>query len=258
MSKYYFVTTLLPPLTIGSRPEIDSNELDFVLRQNLSLDDFQKVQILRRLVEIENIRRFWQGEMIEPCGNYDEKEIEENLLHLENYPAYVFNYMERYQDSKERLQFFPELLREFFTEEMKKASGFVKDYLVFEWQWRLVCTALRAKSLGRDFKKEFRFEDPEDPFVQEILEQSSASTYIPPDGYQELTTIFENYKLKPLELNLALSEWRFECIDQKVGWHTFDIDRILGYIVQFEIVEAGLKLDKKKGLQLIEKVAKGE
>ncbi len=204
MAKYYFVTTLLPPLKIGSPPEIDSPELDFLLRQNLTKSDYQKVVILRRLVEIENIRRFWQGEPIEAGGNFDEKEIEENLLHQESYPPYVFRYMEKYEDPKERIKHFPELIKDFFHYELSLNDGFVEEYLRFEWEWRLVFVAIRAKNLGRDLAIEMQYENPENPFIQQILDQKDEKVYIPPARYADLKDIFEEKKSNPLELALAL------------------------------------------------------
>ena len=257
MAKYYFVTTLLPPLKIGSPPEITSNELEFTLKMNLTKSDYNKVVILRRFVEIENIRRFWRGEPIEEGGNFNEKEIEESHLHLENYPSYVFDFMEKYDDTSQRLKHFPELLRDFFRHEMKKSDGgFVQEYLKLEWELRLIFVALRAKDLGRDLAEELKFEDPEDPFVQQILEQKDDPSYIPPNSYASLKELFEEKKSDPLALNLELSQWRFNKIDEMMGWHTFDINKVLSYVVQLKIVEKWLKLDKKKGLELVEKIIK--
>lgn len=254
MAKYYFVTTLLPPLKIGAPPEIDSPELDFILKQNLTKDDYQKVIVLRRLVEIENIRYFWQGAPIEAGGNFDEKEVEENLLHHEGYPSYVFQFMEKYEETKERLKHFPELIKKFFHYELKERTGFVKEYLQFEWEWRLIFVALRAKNLGRSIVTEMQYEDPEDPFVQQILEQKDAETYLPPEKFAELKEIYEAKKSTPLDLALTLSQWRFDKIEDLIGWHTFDVSCVLGYVIQHKIVEKWLKLDKKKGLELIEQI----
>lgn len=255
MAKYYFVTTLLPELKIGQPIDLESRELDFILRLNLTHEDFKKVSILRRFMDIENIRRFWQGEPIELGSNFDEKEIEENILLRQAYPRYVFDFIDRYEDIPSRLKHFTELLHTFFHEEMYKPDGFVERYLRFEWEWRLTLTALRAKHLGRDLVKEMQFEDPENPFVQQILEQKDAKSFEVPDAYKALKIIFETKETSPIELYQAIAEWRFNHIEEMVGWHTFSIDRILGYVVQLEICETWLKMDKRKGLEIIEEIA---
>ena len=254
MAKYYFVTTLLPPLKIGSPPEITSDELEFLLKMNLTKPDYHKVVILRRFIQIENIRRFWQQEPIEEGGNFDEKMIEESLLHLENYPSYVFDFMEKYDDTAKRLQHFPELVRDFFHHELKEATGFVEEFLRLEWEVRLIFVALRAKALSRNVAEELKYEDPEDPFIQQMLEQKDEPSYSPPSAYGALKVLFEEKKSDPLGLNLGLSQWKFDKIDEMIGWHTFDVDVVLGYVVKLKIVEKWLKLDKKIGLELVEKV----
>ena len=249
MAKYYFVTTLLPQLTFGVSPEINSRELDFILKLNLTTQDWHKVIVIRRLCEIENIRRFWQKKPIEPGGNYDEKEIEEHLLHLEGYPSYVYEFMERYPDTTERVRHFPELLHTFFTIEIANSTGFVHDYLLFEWHCRLIFTLLRAKELKRDVEKEFLLENLEDPFIEQLLQQNG-TTFELPTPFQPIKIFFESHKHQPLALHLAIAEWRFDFINNMVGWHTFDIDCILGYVVELGIIEQWMKLDRKKGLEI--------
>jgi hypothetical protein len=261
MAQYYFITTLLPPLKIGSAPEIGSTELDFILKLNLTKKDYHKLDLLRKLIDIENIRSFWRKIPIDPGGNFDEKELEENLLHQEGLPAYVFAFMEQYPETRERLHHFPELIRSSFQAEMKEASKqdayFVQQYLSFEWQWRTIFLALRALDLGRDVFQELSDADPDNPFIADIFEQLKASkTYTPPEQFRSLQAMYDVKKHAPLELELALSEWRFEYIEEMIGWNAFDIYRILGYVTQLEIVEKWLELDKRKGLQFIDQTMK--
>lgn len=257
MAKYYFVTTFLPALKIGLPPELEWRELDFLLKLNLTKGDLQKVSALKRYSEIENIRAFWAKLPFESDTMYDEKEIEEQLLHLTGYPLYVFEYMEKYEDTPSRIAHFPELLRSFFQQESKAKDPFVKNYIEFEYHTRLVLQAIRAKSLGRDLEGEFRYEDPEDPFVREIILQAEQKSYEPPAHFQLLKGLYETKKEDPLELQKALSEWQFEEIEHMVGDHPFDIQRVLGYVLQLSICEKWMKLDKKKGLELVEQIAKG-
>jgi hypothetical protein len=254
MTQYYFITTLLPPLKIGQSPDIDHFELDFLLRMNLTPVDFRKVETLRRLTDIENIRHLLSGEDLDGGGNLDEKELEESIFHQEKLPSYVFEFLERYKETPERLKNFPELLRRYFQEETQTDEAFLCEYLNFEREWRLVFSSLRAKELGRSLTKEMSLEKPEEPFIAAIIEQEEDPSYRPPDEYFALKAIFDAKKLNPLELNLAVSEWRFNAIEEMTEWHTSDIYSVLGYVVQFEIVEKWLKLDKRKGIQFVQQV----
>lgn len=255
MAQYYFVTTLLPTLKIGSPPEIGSYEFDFILQQNLTGCDLAKVTILRRLTDIENIRLLLQDAQLQPNGNFDQKELEDALLNQESLPSYVFEFMENYGDTAARLKNFPQLIRKFFKEEIGRQKGFVHDFLLFEWRCRLICSILRAKALDRPIEAELALEDSEDPFVAAILEQKDEPSYHPPDEFLPLKTIFENHKENPHEMNLALLEWKFSHIDEMAGDHPFSLYRVLGYLIQLDIVERWFSLDKKKGLEFVEKLA---
>ena len=254
MANYYFVATLLPQLKVGSPPEIGSRELDFILRQNLTPADFEKVGIIRRLVDIDNIRELLQKQPLEPGGNLDAYELEEALLFKTNLPSYIIQFFERYQTPKEQLEHFPELLRSYFEIESKRQTGFLADYLTFEWQWRLVFVALRAKELDRDLKYEFRLEDPEDPFVGQIIAQNESSSFDPPAPYAGLKALFESRKTAPLDLYQALSEWRFSRIEETIEWEHFSLNRILGYVAELEICEKWLELDKRKGIKILQEM----
>ncbi|MBS0656367.1 MAG: DUF2764 family protein [Verrucomicrobia bacterium] len=254
MANYYFLATLLPTLRIGATPEIGSRELAFFLRQNLQEDDLEKVAALRRLVDIENIQSIWRKEPIRDEGNFNELELEESLLFQEGLPSYVIDFMNEYKETAQRLKAFPQLLHRFFETEMSLEAGFLADYFRFEWEWRIAFVALRARELGRDMVTEMEYEDPENPFVAELLAQSGSNTFALPEPYFELQKIFELNKHSPLGLYQTLLEWRFNKIETYIEWESYSITRILGYIAQLDIVEEWLKLDKRKGIEVVNRI----
>lgn len=254
MANYYFLATLLPPLKVGSPVELGSKELDHLLRQNLSKPDLEKVMILRRLIDIENIRALWQKQPLEVGGNVDQFELEEALFTQEGIPSYVSEFLEKYLEKNERLQHFPELIHRYFTVESKNADLFLKEYLTFERQWRLVFVALRAIDLGRSLEQELQYEDPEDPFVTQLLANAKEKHFEPPEPFEGLKPIYEARKKAPLDLYQALSEWRFNHLEEKIEWENFSFERILGYIAELEICEKWLELDKRKGLEIAEEI----
>ena len=254
MANYYFLATLLPPLKVGTPPKLGSKELKYLLQQELTTKDLTKIATLRRLTDIENMRNIWQGNPLQSGGNYTAKELTERLFSKTGLPDYIVQYLELYDTTETRLEHFPELLHAYFKVESKSKDAFLGPYLTFEWQWRLVFVALRAKDLDRDIKYELRFEDPQDPFIAEIISQNEARTFEPPLPYTGLKALFEARKHAPLELHQALCEWRFDHIKHQISWQCFSTARILGYIAQLEICERWLELNKKKGQQLLEEM----
>lgn len=254
MANYYFLATFLPPLKVGSPVEIGSKELDFLLCQNLTPQDLEKVATLRRFIDIENIRAIWHKQPITSGGNFDEFGLEEALFYGEALPSYVLEFMEQFLNKKERLEQFPRLLHTFFAEESKSSVPFLAKYLSFEREWRLIFVALRALDLQRDLAHEFRFEDPEDPFIAKLLCEVSEKHFELPAPYTGLKTLFEARKKAPLDLYQALSEWRFDRLEEQIEWDNFSIEYILGYVAQLEICEKWLELDKRKGLEIAEEM----
>jgi len=256
MTKYFFLGAALPPLQIGVQPEISFHEFEHLLHDNLWTKDERQMAVIRRLYDLENMRSFWKKEKLDLHGNMDENELEEALLAKEGLPEYVVDYLDKYDSIDERLKHFPGLIARFFREEILKAKGFLREYLIFERSWRLVFAALRAKALKRDIINEMQFEDPDDDLVALILAQKDAKTFDPPEEFQGLKALFEAHQNQPYELYQALCAYRFNYISELLGLDEFSQDKIMGYMAQLILVEKWMELDRKKGLEVIEQLMK--
>lgn len=253
---YYFLASALPELQIGYPPDISFNTFRYILKVNLTPEDYSKTRIIRRYYDIQNIRTFWLKQELDPRGHFNENELEEALVTQTGFPDYVYDFFERYEPLEDRLHNFSALVGAYFQNEIESTDGFVKEYLTFEREWRLVLTGFRAKVLGRDLAKELQFEDPNDEIVAQIMAQKDAKSYEPPSRYSDLKGAFEQHRNSPLELHKALCEYRFQKVESMYGIDVFSISRILAYMSQLIIVEKWLELDKKKGLQVVEGIVK--
>lgn len=257
MGNYYFLAASLPPLAIGEVPEISFEELADRLEMNLSKKDLEKTVVLRRLVDLFNIRAFLLKEPIDPRGNLDEKELDEALLQREGLPGYVYDFLDRYEGMHDRLAHFSELFTFYFAEEIKKQSGFLKQYLTFEREWRLVLLALRSKRTGRDPARELLFEDFSDPIVAQILAQKDAEDYEPPVEYRPLKELILSCQEDPWLLHVSLGKYRFEKVEELVEKPLFTIDWILGYTAQLLMIEHWNELNQTKGMAILESFKQG-
>lgn len=252
MTNYYFLGTQLPDLRIGEAPEIGFSELDQLFKENLSDRDYAKARTIRTLYDIINLRAYWKGEPLDPYGNLSANDLEEALVTRSVLPAYVFEFIDKYETNEERLRHYPELQAVFFREEIKNASGFFRYYLTLERELRLILVAFRAKKLGKDIYKELQYEDPEEDFIAQILAQKDAPSYEPPEKYQDIKVLFEQYYDKPIELHKALIEYRFNKIEEKLGYEPFSLDRILAYMIELIMVEGWQRMDQQKGLEIVD------
>ncbi len=254
MANYYFLATLLPPLRVGSTVELGSKELWFLLELNLKKEDLETVAVLKRLVDIENIRSIWQKQPYLSGGTLEQYELEERIFFKEKLPQYVLDYLEEFPDKKERIENFPKLLRSYFAIESKNPNPFISRYLTFEWHSRLTFVVIRAQDLGRNIEEELRFEDPDDPFIVELLEAAKDKNFDLPAPYDDLKALYESRKGAPLDLYQAFSQWRFSYIADIIEWEFFSLERILGYVAQLKICEEWLQLDKLKGIEIAEEM----
>jgi hypothetical protein len=258
LKEYPFVGGALPDLKIGETPEISFPLLDLLLKLNLLESDYEQALVVRRYTDFQNIRLYLNKEELDPHGILNEKEIEEALLTRTGYPAYLFEFLDKYDNDLERLKHVSELLSIHYQQEIGEAHGFLKEYMIFERDWRRVFSALRAKRMGRDITEELKYEDPNDELITQIFDQKDLTTYEPPPEYLDLKEIFEAHADSPMDLHRALYEYRFNKISEMCGIEVFTLRRILGYMIQLILVEKWNKLDQKKGIEFIDKLIKGE
>ena len=254
--KYYFVVNSLPPLSLGTPPPISYEEVRAMLAMNLSKGDLEKVELLQRLVDIRNIRALWLGRPLDPRGNFGEKDLEEALLVRDQFPAFVGDFLDRYESVEDRLRYFSSLYTSLYAESQEELKGFLKNYFRIEREIRLCLVALRAKEADRDLAYELQFEDPTDPLVALLLAQKESGDLILPQEYEDLKTAFLENSSDPKKLYRAILEFRLARIDELENLQPFSMDQILGYLARLAIVEDWAGLDDDRGRSALEQVCR--
>jgi len=250
--RYFYFATSLPPLKLGKKPEISFKDFEEELKTNLTKQDLEKCKVIRLWFDLGNILAHLKKERIEVYGNLTEKQIEEALSIHNILPQYVFDFFDAREDLDLQIRDFPALFVAFFQNEIPKATGFLKDFLIFEKEIRLVLLALRAKRGKRDFAKELQFEDVHDPFIANILAQKDQPDYEPPPEFADLKRIWENKRNDPLELSEAVIEYRLKKMEEMTELALFSIDVILAYLVKLILVEQWNNLDEKQGKAVVD------
>jgi hypothetical protein len=258
MAKYYYLATVLPKLHIGVPPEISFHEFLTLLKDNLTKSDLHKVAQIRWFYDIQNIRAFWNHEALDYWGNLNTNELEEALLNREGpLPSYVFDFLNEHESEEDRKKYFAVLMATFFAQESTQSSKFLREYYRFERDLRLTLTAFRARQLNRSLTRELQFENPEDPIVAQLLAQRDAKHFEPPERFEDLKPLLEKYYEDPIELNKALSEYRFNKIDEMLNFEAFSTDFILGYTIQYIMVDKWTHFDKQQGNKIVHQMLEG-
>jgi len=253
----YFLVPSLPPLSMGQKPEMGFEEFVTRLETNLGKSDLEKTVVLRRFVDIFNIRSLLMEETVDPRGNLNEKQLDEALLVRAGIPDYVFEFLDQFEKVSDKIRNFSGLLAQFFNSEIPRNKGFLRSYLMLERECRLVLVALRARQLGRDVAKELQFEDSTDPFIAHILAQKDAERYDPPVEYIDLKELIASCYADPWLENKAFAEYRFNKIGELVEGKHFCIDQILSYMAQLMLLENMIELDEEKGNRILDTFKSG-
>ena len=257
MAKYYFLGTLLPPLSFDKPFELSFAELEMFFQDQLTEKDQEKVLVLRSFFDLFNLRALWLEQEIDPRGTLTARGLEEAIVSQNGLSEYIYDFLERYQKKEERLRHFPLLLAQFFQKAESLEDSFLRCYLNFERELRLVMTAFRAQKLGRNLSIEFQYEDPEQEVVAQLLAQKEAKNFEPPEKYQGIKELFEVHQSDCLALERALDKYRFEEIEKMAEQaEPFSIERLLAFFLQFLLMEKQSRFDQTKGLQMIEKMIK--
>lgn len=257
MANYYFVAASLPPITLGEKPEISFEELCDRLECNLSTQDFNKVRILRRFIDFENIRQLFLSRPIDQRGNLTEKELDEALLIKEFLPQYVLDFLDQFEQKEEKLRHFFGLLSKYFQEEIPEKDGFLQRYLIFERNLRLVLLGLRSKKTQVNLAFQLQFEDVSDPIIASILAQKDASDFDPPQEFADLKERLRACGRDLWQQFQTVAHYRFEKIEELSGNLLFSIDWILSYVAQLIIAEKWVELDEARGRSQLAKYKTG-
>lgn len=254
---YVYIGTSLPPLNLEEEPEMKYKEFKQLLKDNLSHQDYLEVEIYQRFFNMRNAFLMLKGEEIDPYGSLDKNQLENAMVETQSLPSYMVNFLRKYETKDDRLKYFPEVMAAYFRHEAKEAKGLLKTYLELERKIRLVSSVYRAKKLGWDFTKELQFEDPHEQLIAQLLAQKDVKEFVFADEFEEIAKILDQFYHKPLELHKALIKYRFDKLEEMVDFDVFSLDRIIAYYIQLILVEKWQKLDKQKGIEIVDAILKG-
>lgn len=252
MGNYYFVVSSFPAISLGAKPEMSYEEIRQMVALNLSASDWRQVVLFQQLIDIQNMRALWLNFPLDSRGNYKENELDESLLVKSRFPAFVLDYLERYETLEDRLRYFPFLLAQFYRSSVLESKGFLRKYFQFEREMRLCLIALRQKEFKKDLVRELQFEDPDDPFVAQLLAQKDEKETILPHEYDDLKKTFLENIGEPRKLYRAIIQIRLSRIEDLIVDNPFSVDHVLGYLARLLMIENWVRFDEKRGREIVE------
>lgn len=256
MGQYYYAVSAFPPIVFGAALEMSYEAARQMIALNATGSDWRRVVLFQRVVDIRNIRALWLQAPFDPRGNYQEKDLENALLLKENLPGFVIDFLDRYETREERLRYFPSLTASLYRETLPELDGFLYEYFQMEREIRLSATALRVKASAGDLSRELQFEDPDDPFVAELLARKDESEAVVPEEYEDLKRAFLENRLEPGKLFRSILLIQLSRIEDLEAGRTFSMDQVLGYLARLFLVESWNMLDEEQGRSALEQICR--
>ncbi|MEI6531236.1 MAG: DUF2764 family protein [Chlamydiota bacterium] len=249
MTNYYFLATLIAPLSLDLDPEVHIAELKQLAALNLNHKDQRQMRLFLTWIDLNNLSALWSGHEINIPGNWTREE----LVDLQKFPlaapSFLEAYLYKYTEDVERAAHFDQLLISYFSYAYEQATGFLKDYLQYEQVLRVAFAARRGTKLKRPFEEDLRLLDPIDPWQSQLhavveggLDISGAL-----ENVQEALDLYDSNFQNPLDLFKQLLVVRFDKIEKlKAGYSPFSVDAIIAYAAELDIVSRWQTVAKAK------------
>jgi len=252
--RHYFLFTSLPPLDLYTKPDIGYSLLLESYLMNLSGKEKKQLAVIQLFVDLTNIYSHLTEGKWNSKGTLSQGELKEALDKGEIFPQYVFDFFDEYEDLEDQKKFFSKVLIHFFREHWEKQQGFLREFIHFERNLRLILIAYRSKKSHVDLLNELQFEDFAEPLVMDILARKDAAHYDFPFEFRDLKFAIDQAGPNPLKQQFAILKYRFGHYAHFVEEHPFSLDSLLAYFVQYIILDDYYSLSLEEGKQFLDSI----
>ena len=264
MSKYYYLVAGLPELTLeDSKLSYTVADFKSELYSALSEEDRMLIDLFYLQFDNANVLKLLKDKdaAIDPRGNYSAEELAEYISLLKEggevsermFPSYLSTFISEYFNISVEDDFLHEdrLAALYYAYAMKCKNKFVSAWFSFNLVINNVLVALTA----RKFKVDVAPLIVGDTEVCEALRTSGARDF-GLSGEEEwldiLVKISETEELGEREKKIVLLRWNW--MEEATFFNYFTVERLFVFLLQLEMIERWISLDKEKGSQLFRSI----
>lgn len=248
MSAHYFLTAILPPLTLDGDLDIDIADLKELVDVNCDVNEVRQLRLFLTLADLHNLNALWSGRPSVVEGNLSRDELnfwQESPLEM---PVFLEEFIRKWRSNEEKLKHFDALVLGFFGfAEGRAPPGFLKEWFHMEQAWQVALAAQRASSLGQT--EEFSALDQLDPWQSELLNIVHAGPDLSglQETLKEALDLYKNSVSRPLELFRQLVLLRFDRINTMVRTYSpFAFDVAIAYAARVQLVQRWQAANREK------------
>ena len=268
MSQYYYLVTGLPELSL------DDNKLNYTVGDfktefypQLSKEDQALVDLYYLKYDNANLLKLLKDReaVIDPRGNYTADQFvavfkqfdEEGVITSPgSLPSYIIKFIQTYLTQQETGVSSDVLVEDclaglYYEYAMRCTNDFVASWFEFNLNTNNVLVALAA----RKYKLPIASFIVGDTEICQALKTSNARDFgltTELDYFDQLLKISETDDLVDREKRLDQLRWKW--MEDKTFFDYFSIERLYVFLLQLEIIERWISLDKEKGNQLFREI----
>ena len=265
MSKYYYYLVAgLPELTLeDSKLSYTVADFKAELYPDLSDEDRRLIDLFYLKFDNANVLKLLKDKdaAIDSRGNYSAEELAEFISSLKDgdevadavFPSYLSTFISEYFNTPAEDDFLHEdrLAALYYAYAMKCRNKFVSSWFAFNLTMNNVLVALTA----RKFKMDIAPLIVGDTEVCEALRTSGAPDFGltgEVDFLDQLVKISETEEL--VEREKKIDQLRWNWMEEATFFNYFTVERLFVFLLQLEMIERWISLDKEKGNQLFRSI----
>nr|WP_320916871.1 DUF2764 family protein [Bacteroides intestinalis] len=265
MSKYYYYLVAgLPELTLeDSKLSYTVADFKAELYPNLSDEDKKLIDLFYLKFDNANVLKLLKDKdaAIDLRGNYSAEELVEFISSLKEgdeiadavFPSYLSTFIFEYFNATAEDDFLYEdrLAALYYEYAMKCKNKFVSSWFAFNLTMNNILVALTA----RKFKMDIAPLIVGDTEVCEALRTSGARDFGltgEVDFLDQLVKISETEEL--VEREKKIDQLRWNWMEEATFFNYFTVERLFVFLLQLEMIERWISLDKEKGNQLFRSI----
>lgn len=248
---YYYLIAGLPDILLDeTRSKISVSDLLEEIKTQLHPEDHKLLQVLFLKYDNANLLNLLlkREKAFNEGGIYPQDLLEEQIKEPDDR---IHNYLRQFielfkaDDREDQDKSWEVVLEEYYFGFLQDISNeFLREWFRFQLNLNNVTTALSCR------KHEIPVENQligEDEVVQSIL-RSNARDFGLSQDFPEIEQILAEWERENiLEREKALDSIRWNWIDEHTFFHYFTVEKVIGYLLQLEMVERWMNLDPRKG-----------
>ncbi len=266
MGKYYYLVSGLPDISLDDG-KLAYTVADFraEMEATLSAKDQKLIDLFFLKYDNANLLAYLKDPdaSLDPCGRITREQFEavykalkeeEKLPKDEAIPAYHVTFIQRYlaeeqseqKGEKAQVSWEDQLAALYYEAAMKAPNPFVAGWFELNLNINNVLTAITCRKYG--FDKSLYIVGHNE--IAEQIRTSNARDFGLSDAVEylpELQRIAEETDLYARERKIDLLKWKW--LEDQTFFKTFDMERVFAYLLQLEMIERWVNLDKVRGEQ---------